>query len=68
MHMKNGSIARAAAVVIATAILCGIVPMIGVLLYYLIRKKNWFISDKNIDWFLFLICYYIHRESGNVEL
>jgi len=38
------------------------------LLYYLIRKKNWFISDKNIDWFLFLICYYIHRESGNVEL
>ena len=22
------------------------------LLYYLIRKKNWFISDKNIDWFL----------------
>ena len=32
MHMKNGSIARAAAVVIATAILCGIVPMIGVAL------------------------------------
>ena len=30
--MKNGSIARAAAVVIATAILCGIVPMIGVAL------------------------------------
>lgn len=32
------------------------------------KKKNWFISDKNIDWFLFFICYYIHRESGNVEL
>ena len=32
MHMKNGSIARATAVVIATAILCGIVPMIGVAL------------------------------------
>lgn len=32
MHMKSGSIARAAAVVIATAILCGIVPMIGVAL------------------------------------
>lgn len=32
MHMKNGSIARAAAVVIATAILCGIVPMIGIVL------------------------------------
>lgn len=30
--MKNGSIARAAAVVIATAILCGIVPMIGIVL------------------------------------
>lgn len=32
MHMKNGSIARTAAVVIATTILCGIVPMIGVAL------------------------------------
>ena len=32
MHMKNRRIARAAAVVIATAILCGIVPMIGVAL------------------------------------
>lgn len=32
MHMKNGSIARVAAVVTATAILCGIVPMIGVAL------------------------------------
>ena len=30
--MKNRRIARAAAVVIATAILCGIVPMIGVAL------------------------------------
>ena len=32
MHVKNGSIARAAAVVTATGILCGIVPMIGVAL------------------------------------
>ena len=32
MHMKNRRIARAAAVVIATTILCGIVPMIGVAL------------------------------------
>ena len=32
MHMKNRRIARAAAVVIATAILCGIVPMIGIVL------------------------------------
>lgn len=29
MHVKNGSVARAAAVVTATGILCGIVPMIG---------------------------------------
>ena len=32
MHVKNGSIARAAAVVTATGILCGIVSMIGVAL------------------------------------
>ena len=36
---------------------------------YLIRKKNWFIFDKNdIDGFLFFRCNYLHRESGNVEL
>lgn len=32
MRMKNRSVARTAAVVIATAVLCGIVPMIGVAL------------------------------------
>ena len=35
--MKNGSIARAAAVVIATAILFGIVPMIGSLIEVVMR-------------------------------
>lgn len=26
------------------------------------KKKNWFISDKNIDWFFFKRLLYTHRE------
>ena len=32
------------------------------------KKKNWFISDKNIDQFFFKRLLYTHREQVNVEL